>query len=107
MEADVALVLEGTYPYAVGGVSTWTDGLIRALPDVRFGIVHLHAGEPPRRAAFELPANVAWHADRRLPDALDAVDPEALAASVPPHRLAHALSTGFAGLVGAAMARRR
>ena len=107
VEADVALVLEGTYPYAIGGVSTWTDGLIRSLPHVRFGLVHLHAGEAPKRAAFDLPANVTWHVDLRLPDALDALDAEALAASVPPHGLAHALSTGFAGLVGVALKRER
>ena len=107
IEADVALVLEGTYPYAVGGVSTWADGLIRGLPEVRFGIVHLYAGAAPRGGAFDLPGNVAWHVDLRLPDALDAVDAEALAAAVPPHRIAHALSTGFAGCVGAALKRRR
>ena len=106
-EADVALVLEGTYPYAIGGVSTWADGLVRGLPDVRFGVAHLYAGEPPRGAAYALPANVVWHVDLQLPERLDAVDPGAVAAAVPPHRLAHALSTGFAGLVGAALKRGR
>ena len=104
--ADVVLVLEGTYPYAIGGVSTWVHGLLTSLPDTTFGIVHLYAGAQPQRAQFERPANVAWHRDLRLPDRLDAVDPDALARAVPPGRVVHALATGFAGQVGQALSRR-
>lgn len=102
-EADVALILEGTYPYAIGGVSTWVDGMLRGLPDVRFGIVHLYAGQSPARRHFELPPNVAWQRDLALPDALEDVDPEALASRVPPARCIHALATGFAGQVAMAL----
>src|SRR5690606_13332854 len=37
----VALVSEGTYPFAVGGVSTWCDQLIRGLPEHRWEMVAL------------------------------------------------------------------
>jgi len=37
----VALVSEGTYPYAMGGVSVWCDQLIRGLPDYRWEMVAL------------------------------------------------------------------
>ena len=37
----VALVSEGTYPYAMGGVSVWCDQLIRGLPDYRWEFVAL------------------------------------------------------------------
>ncbi len=105
--ADVALVLEGTYPYAIGGVSTWLDGLIRASPDVSFGVCHLYAGQRPGAPAFERPDNVVWHTDLRLPDALDAIDPDELAAQLPACDVVHALSTGFAGLVGRSIKRQR
>ena len=105
--ADVALVLEGTWPYAIGGVSTWVDGLVRGLPDVRFGVVHLYAGGAPGPARLAVPENVVWRRDLGLPGDLASVDPEALARAVPPARLVHALSTGFAGLVGAEVRRQR
>src|SRR5688500_9124498 len=41
MIPDVCLILEGTFPYVVGGVSAWVNELIRGLPDVTFGVVHI------------------------------------------------------------------
>ena len=38
---DVCLILEGTYPYVAGGVSTWVHELIRGLPNVRFALAHI------------------------------------------------------------------
>lgn len=38
---DVCLILEGTFPYVVGGVSAWVNDLIRGLPDHTFGVVHI------------------------------------------------------------------
>jgi len=100
---DVALVLEGTYPYAIGGVSTWVDGLIRGLPEVTFGVVHLFAGQPPARRHFTTPENLKWQCDLALPDQLETIAPEALAARIPPARCVHALATGFAGQVAMAV----
>jgi glycosyltransferase involved in cell wall biosynthesis len=37
----VALVSEGTYPYAMGGVSIWCEQLIRGIPDYRWEVVAL------------------------------------------------------------------
>ncbi|NUT32332.1 MAG: GT4 family glycosyltransferase PelF [Hamadaea sp.] len=37
----IALVSEGTYPYAIGGVSTWCDQLIRGFPEYRWEMVAL------------------------------------------------------------------
>jgi polysaccharide biosynthesis protein PelF len=68
---DVCIIVEGTYPYVTGGVSAWIHQLIGALPDIRFGILHIAAtldepsaspgprgGEAPARG-YELPTNVA------------------------------------------------
>jgi glycosyltransferase involved in cell wall biosynthesis len=53
----IALVSEGTYPYAMGGVSVWCDQLIRGLPDVRWEMVALtvDGAESP---AFPSPPNL-------------------------------------------------
>ncbi|AGL18809.1 GT4 family glycosyltransferase PelF [Actinoplanes sp. N902-109] len=37
----IALVSEGTYPYAMGGVSIWCEQLIRGIPDYRWEVVAL------------------------------------------------------------------
>ena len=41
--SDVALVVEGSYPYVTGGVSAWTQQLIEGLPD---GFPPVRAGNP-------------------------------------------------------------
>ena len=40
-DADIALLLEGTFPYVSGGVSSWINQIIRAYPQYRFAIVFL------------------------------------------------------------------
>jgi len=57
--ADVALLLEGTYPYVRGGVSAWVHHLVRGLPELTFSIVFI-GGSRERRGdrAYELPPNV-------------------------------------------------
>jgi len=62
--ADVCLVLEGTYPYVKGGVSTWVHDLIGGLPEFRFALVHVG---PERgtytRKHYSPPANVVTFSD--------------------------------------------
>ncbi|MBN4666479.1 GT4 family glycosyltransferase PelF [Pandoraea nosoerga] len=58
--ADVALLLEGTFPYVRGGVSSWVDQLIRAFPELTFAVVFIGSrrddyGEP----VYAMPPNVA------------------------------------------------
>lgn len=57
--ADIALLLEGTFPYVSGGVSSWVNQIIRAFPEYRFAIVFLGSrredyGDPK----YSLPDNV-------------------------------------------------
>lgn len=57
---DVMFLLEGTFPYVSGGVSAWVDQIIRAFPDISFGILFLGGrkqdyGEP----RYALPDNVS------------------------------------------------
>lgn len=57
--SDVALILEGTYPYISGGVSTWVHQIITAYPSRRFSLWHIAShpgshGEP----RYKMPENV-------------------------------------------------
>lgn len=58
-EADIALLLEGTYPYVQGGVSSWVHNLIKGFPQYRFAAVFL-GSEPGAygEMRYELPANL-------------------------------------------------
>jgi len=38
---DVLLLLEGTFPYVSGGVSSWVNQIVRGLPQIRFGAIFL------------------------------------------------------------------
>lgn len=57
--ADVGLLLEGTYPYVLGGVSAWVDQIIRGLPEVTFSIFYIGAKhDPDAPKHYQLPPNV-------------------------------------------------
>ena len=61
-QADVVLILEGTYPFVMGGVSSWVHRLVCEMPELDFGIVHIapkvdYYGDAP---AYEMPANVVF-----------------------------------------------
>lgn len=56
---DVCLILEGTYPYVSGGVSTWVHQIITAYPDLTFSIFFLGAQkDPAAKYKYDLPENV-------------------------------------------------
>ncbi|MBM3567713.1 MAG: DUF3492 domain-containing protein [Alphaproteobacteria bacterium] len=56
--ADVCLVLEGTYPFVAGGVSSWVHDLIRAQSDLSFHLLTLMPDAKPRQHRYEVPKNV-------------------------------------------------
>lgn len=56
---DVALLLEGTFPYVRGGVSSWVDQVIRAFPDLAFSVVFIGSRRDDYgEAVYAMPANV-------------------------------------------------
>lgn len=57
--ADVTLLLEGTYPFVSGGVSSWVHQIVRGQPDIRFALVFI-GGTPEsyEGVRYELPPNV-------------------------------------------------
>ncbi len=57
--ADVCLLLEGTFPYVRGGVSSWVNQLIKGLPELRFSLVFLGWSRENHGApVYPLPRNV-------------------------------------------------
>jgi glycosyltransferase involved in cell wall biosynthesis len=57
--ADVCLILEGTYPYVSGGVSTWVHQIISALPHLSFSIFFLGANKKTTgEKKYDVPKNV-------------------------------------------------
>ena len=55
----ICFVAEGCYPYAVGGVSSWIDGMIRSFPNVEFVLLTIVADRKIRGDfAYRLPENV-------------------------------------------------
>lgn len=57
--ADVCMVVEGTYPYVRGGVSSWIHNLISALPEKSFRILFVGiAPEVEYELRYNVPENV-------------------------------------------------
>lgn len=57
--ADIGLVLEGTYPYVLGGVAAWVDQIIRGLPEFTFALYFYGSNrETQGKMHYKLPPNV-------------------------------------------------
>src|SRR5437660_921400 len=57
--ADICLLVEGAYPYVLGGVSAWLHALISNLPDLTFTLLSIGTRpEQQREALYRLPDNV-------------------------------------------------
>ncbi len=55
---DVLMITEGTYPYAVGGVSSWCDYLVKGLADVNWRILPVVGPDLGHALRFAPPGNV-------------------------------------------------
>lgn len=58
--ADIALILESSYPYILGGVSTWVEQIIQGFPQYTFAIIFL-GGAPENYKEgirYKIPDNV-------------------------------------------------
>lgn len=76
--SDVTMILEGTYPYIAGGVSTWVHQILGSYPDRTFALLHI--GPQPDaydKPLYQIPQNVTAlsevycrgkeHIGRRMP----------------------------------------
>ncbi len=77
-EADIALLLEGTYPFVSGGVSSWMHQIILANPQLRFALVFLGSRRADYRTLrYTLPDNVVHLETHFLHDDATPGDPTA------------------------------
>jgi len=59
VHADVCLLLEGTFPYVRGGVSTWVKQIIEGMSHLTFSIIFLGANDGEYdKPAYDIPENV-------------------------------------------------
>ena len=66
---DVCLLLEGTYPYVSGGVSSWVHQLVSSMKDIRFAILYISAhSDPTRKPKYVVPPNVIYLREINLHD---------------------------------------
>ncbi len=57
--ADICLILEGTYPFVQGGVSNWVYELIKIFPEYTFAVVFMGTREEDYHGlVYPLPENV-------------------------------------------------
>jgi glycosyltransferase involved in cell wall biosynthesis len=57
--ADIGLLLEGTFPYVAGGVSSWVNQIIRGFPEFTFALAFIGSREQDYSGAkYTLPDNV-------------------------------------------------
>ena len=56
--ADVCLILEGSYPYVAGGVSSWAHDLIQTQAQLSFHLLILLAPGAEKISKYTLPSNV-------------------------------------------------
>lgn len=54
----VCIIVEGTYPYITGGVSSWIQMLIENMPDIQFDVVHLAPWKWTRPFGYKMPKNL-------------------------------------------------
>jgi len=97
--AHICLILEGTYPFAIGGVSNWVQMLVSGLPEHDFSVAHIYTGAEPDQTRYTLPKNIKNI--HKIPLTINEHNSniEIAVDTMPEADVYHALSTGFAGLL--------
>ena len=74
---DICLLLEGTYPYVRGGVSSWVHQLIQGLPNYQFSLIFIGANRDNYGSSFfDIPANVCYFEEHFLNESLKLKEPK-------------------------------
>jgi glycosyltransferase involved in cell wall biosynthesis len=76
MATDICLLLEGTYPFVRGGVSSWVHQIIRGLPELSFSLVFIGGSRRDyAEPKYELAPNVVHMETHYLEDSLRNLTP--------------------------------
>lgn len=62
-DADICLIVEGGYPYVLGGVASWMDAYIRASPELRFHVITIGIAAQSRVRRYRIADNVVGITD--------------------------------------------
>jgi glycosyltransferase involved in cell wall biosynthesis len=77
-QADITLLLEGTYPFVRGGVSGWVHQIIQGLPQFTFGLIFIGSkSDDYDGQKYSLPDNVVHLECHYLWDNVDKSPPKA------------------------------
>ncbi len=75
--ADIALLLEGTFPYVRGGVSQWIHQILLSYPEYTFAIIFIGSSRDAYEKVFyELPPNVVHFEEHYLHEPEEAAKPK-------------------------------
>lgn len=58
VQTDVCLIVEGSYPYVMGGVSAWVQDLIMSQPNTSFSVVSIMPENADLRLRYQYPSNL-------------------------------------------------
>ena len=94
--ADICMILEGTYPYVAGGVSTWVHDMLQTHADRSFHLVCLLPDRQERKPRYAVPGNVVGIEHVYLQDIPTGSRPKP-----GDHRLFRRLESGIAALMRA------
>lgn len=64
--SDICLIVEGGYPYALGGVASWMDAYMRASPELKFHVISIGIATQPRERKYPIADNVVGITDVNL-----------------------------------------
>ena len=67
---DICLILEGTYPYVLGGVSGWTHQLINSFSDKKIAVVAVMPTREELTFKYDVPKNISTIQNVYLDDAI-------------------------------------
>lgn len=95
-QADICLILEGTYPYVRGGVSSWVHQIISGLPDFTFTLLFIgdKASNYPK-LNYQLPPNVIGMTEVYLISDEEFPNPKAIDGNAPAYQVVRKLHYYF------------
>jgi glycosyltransferase involved in cell wall biosynthesis len=99
VDADICLIVEGGYPYVLGGVASWMDAYMRVSPELRFHVISIGTAAQSRVNRYAIADNVVGITDVILDRCPGGRSPglRSRGSIAPAVRLLQAILTGASG----------